>query len=86
MLREIALAKLEGLTDEEVAERFAKSRKWVQSKACAIRERLRENAEGGARLQVSSGRMEPGDQPRPSRLRPNDTINHSGIRARQPRR
>jgi hypothetical protein len=45
LLREIALAKLEGLTDEEVAKRFAKSRKWVQRKLTLIRERLRREAE-----------------------------------------
>jgi DNA-directed RNA polymerase specialized sigma24 family protein len=41
-LRAIALAKLEGLTDEEVAERFTRSRKWVQRQKELIREGLRE--------------------------------------------
>jgi DNA-directed RNA polymerase specialized sigma24 family protein len=45
VLREIALAKLEGLTDEEIAERFTKSRKWVQRKLAVIRERLRGNSD-----------------------------------------
>jgi DNA-directed RNA polymerase specialized sigma24 family protein len=44
-LRAIALAKLKGLTDEEVAERFARSRKWVQRKLTLIRERLRREAD-----------------------------------------
>jgi DNA-directed RNA polymerase specialized sigma24 family protein len=43
-LRAIALAKLQGLTDDQVAGRFGRSRKWVQRKLVLIRERLR--AEG----------------------------------------
>ena len=43
--RAIALAKLDGLTDEQVASRFGKSRKWVQRKLTLIRARLREEAD-----------------------------------------
>ena len=45
-LRAIALAKLEGLTDEEVAERFTRSRKWVQRQKELIRKELREAVDG----------------------------------------
>ena len=40
-LRAIALAKLDGLTDDEIAGRFGRSRKWVQRKLTLIREQLR---------------------------------------------
>jgi DNA-directed RNA polymerase specialized sigma24 family protein len=39
-LRTIAIAKLEGLTDEAIAERLNKSRKWVCRKLVIIRTRL----------------------------------------------
>ena len=40
-LRAIALAKLEGLTDQKIAERIQHSRKWVVRKLAVIRERLK---------------------------------------------
>jgi DNA-directed RNA polymerase specialized sigma24 family protein len=44
-LRAIALAKLDGLTDDEIAGRFGRGRKWVQRKLVLIRERLRREAD-----------------------------------------
>jgi DNA-directed RNA polymerase specialized sigma24 family protein len=44
-LRAIALAKLDGLTDDEIAVRFGRGRKWVQRKLTLIRERLRREAD-----------------------------------------
>jgi DNA-directed RNA polymerase specialized sigma24 family protein len=46
-LRQVALAKLEGLTDQAIAERLNRSRKWVCRKLAMIRMRLIEKSNRG---------------------------------------